>query len=76
MTRIKAILLALRIEYHWWHIKLGRKQFDALYETGLSLESQQVQKLNDRISKHTWWVMVCEKEYRGRYSKSIGGVLF
>ena len=75
MTRIKAILLALRIEYHWWHIKLGRKRFDALYEAGLTLESPQVQKLNNRISKHIGRVMVCEKEYKDRYSKSIGGVL-
>ena len=76
MTKIKAIILALRIEYHWWHIKYFRKRFDALYAADLPLVSPKVQKLNARISKHAVRVMVYERKYRERYSKSFGGVLF
>lgn len=76
MTRIKAVLLALRIEYHWWHIKRVRKKFDNLYATGVSLCAPRVQKLNTQTSKHVAQVMVCEKKYRDQYSKMIGGVLF
>ena len=76
MRRIKAIVLALRIEYHWWHIKRFRKRFDVLYAAGVPLVSPQVQKLNARASKHAAQVMVYERQYRERYSKSFGGVLF
>ena len=76
MTRIKAILLALRIEYHWWHIKRSRKKFDNLYAAGASLCAPRVQRLNARTSKHVARVMVCEKKYRDRYLKMFDGVLF
>ncbi len=76
MTRIKAILLVLRIEYHWWHIKQGRKKFDDLYDAGLPLGSPQIRDLNARISKHAARVMAYEKKYREQYSKVPGGVLF
>lgn len=76
MRKIRAIVLALRIEYHWWRIKHYRKRFDVLYAAGLTLVSPKVQKLNARISKHAVRVMVYERKYRERYSKSFGGVLF
>ncbi len=76
MTKIKAIILALRIEYHWWHIKRFRKQFDVLYAADVPLVSPKVQKINARASKHAARVMVYERKYRERYSKSFGGVLF
>ena len=76
MRKIKAIILALRIEYHWCHIMRFRKRFDVLYAAGVPLVSPKVQKLNARISKHAARVMVCEKKYREQYSKSLGGVLF
>lgn len=76
MTKIKAVLLALRIEYHWWHIKRGRKKFDNLYAAGVSLCSPRVQRLNAQTSKHVAQVMTCEKKYKDRYSKMFGGVLF
>ena len=76
MRRIKAIVLALHIEYHWWRIKRFRKRFDVLYTAGVPLVSPKVQKLNARISKHAVRVMVYERKYRERYSKSFGGVLF
>lgn len=76
MTKIKAVLLALRIEYHWWHIKRGRKKFDKLNAAGVSLCAPRVQRLNARTSKHVARVMVCEKKYRDQYSKMFGGVLF
>ena len=69
MTRVKAILLVLRIEYHWWHIKQGRKKFDDLYDTGLHLGSPQIQDLNTRISKHAARLMACEKKYMEQYSR-------
>jgi len=76
MRKIRAIVLALRIEYHWWRIKHYRKRFDVLYAAGLTLVSPKVQKLNARASKHAARMMVCEKKYREQYSKSLGGVLF
>lgn len=42
MTRIKAIILALLIEYHWWYIKRGREQFEILYNAGFALNSPQI----------------------------------
>ena len=76
MRRIKAIVLALRIEYHWWHIKRSRKRFDVLYAADVPLVFPKVQKLNARASKHAARVMVSEKKYRDQYSKSFSGVLF
>ena len=76
MRRIKAIVLALRIEYHWWHIKRSRKRFDVLYAADVPLVSPQVQKLNTQISKYAVRVMVCEKKYRDQYSTSFGGNKF
>ena len=75
MTKIKAIILALRIEYHWWHIKHFRKRFDVLYTADVPLVSPQVQKINFRASNHAARVMVCERKYREQYSKSLDGVL-
>lgn len=75
MKKIKAIALALRIEFHWWHIKRYRKRFDKLYEKGENLSSMRMQKLNEQISKHTTAVMRCEKYYSEHYAKSPGGVL-
>ena len=76
MRKIKAIALALRIEYHWWHIKRFRKRFDVLYTADVTLVSPQVQKLNVRASKHAARVMVYERKYREKYSKLFSGVLF
>lgn len=76
MTKIKAVLLALRIEHHWWRINRGRKKFDKLYAAGVPLCAPRVQRLNARTSKHVAQVMVCEKKYRDRYLKMFGGVLF
>ncbi|MBO5779044.1 MAG: hypothetical protein J6R82_05710 [Clostridia bacterium] len=76
MRKIKAIALALRIEYHWWHIKRFRKRFDVLYAAGVPLVSPKVQKLNRRTSKHAARTMLYEKKYREKYSRKFGGVLF
>lgn len=67
MRKIKAIVLALRIEYHWRRIKHYRKKFDALYDAGDSLGSVRVQELNRRISKHTTCVMVYDRYYIDHY---------
>ena len=75
MKKIKAIALALRIAFHWWHIKLYRKRFDKLYDKGEQLSATRVQKLNEQISKHTTAVMRCEKYYDNHYAKSLNGVL-
>ena len=75
MAKIKAIILALRIEYHWWHIRLGRKHFRKLYSAGFSLGSPQILKLNKRVSMHAVRAMICEKTYREKYSETVGGVL-
>ena len=76
MTKIKATILALRIEYHWRCIKQCRRKFDVLSANGFLLESPQIQKLNARAGKHTVRVMVYDKTYRAQYSKLFDGVLF
>ena len=76
MKELKLKTLAIIIEYHWWRIKRFRKRFDVLYAADVPLVSPQVQKLNARASKHAARVMVYERKYRERYSKSFGGVLF
>ncbi len=75
MRKIRAIVLALRIEYHWWRIKHYRKRFDVLYAAGLTLVSPKVQKINRSASKHTSVVMRCKRYYAEHYEKSLGGVL-
>ena len=67
MTKIKAIILALRIEYHWWHIKRYRRKFDALYRSGTDLCSEKIQKLNKLVSKHSTAVMKQERYYVDNY---------
>ena len=76
MTRIKAIILALLIEYHWWYIKRGRKQFEILYNAGFALNSPQILELNTQVSTHALCVMIYQRIYREKYSETIGGVLF
>lgn len=75
MTKIKVIILALRIEYHWWHIRRGRKHFKTLYSAGFSLGFPQILKLNKRVSMHAVRVMIYEKTYREKYSETVGGML-
>lgn len=68
MKKILALVLALRIEYHWWHIKLGRKVFDLLYSSGMSLLSMPIQKINNLVSRHSARAMLYEKKYREKYT--------
>lgn len=75
MKKIKAIILALRIEFHWWLIRRYRKRFDALCEMGYGLNSKRIQKLNQKTSTHTAAVMRCQKHYDENYGESFGGVL-
>ena len=75
MRKVKAIILALRIEFHWWHIKHYRKKFDVLYDAGEALGSARVQELNKRTSKHAIAVMRCERYYTEHYSEVFQGVL-
>ena len=73
MTKIKAIILALRIEYHWWHIKRYRKRFDEMYRSGTDLCSDKIQKLNKRVSRHSTAVMKHERYYVDHYINSAKG---
>ena len=75
MFKIKAVILALRIEYHWWYIKLYRQIFDVLFDAGEALSSKRVQTLNRCISRHITRVTVLNRYYKEHYSGAIGGVL-
>ena len=75
MRKVKAYILALLIEYHWWYIKRCRKQFEALYDAGFALNSPQILSLNESASMHVMCVMVYQRIYRENFFELFGGVL-
>ena len=50
--RIRAALLAARIEYHWWFILYYRKRGEKWIDHGEPLNSKRLLRLNDRANVH------------------------
>lgn len=50
--RIRAAMLAARIEYHWWFVLYYRKRGENLIGRGEPLNSKRILRLNDRVNFH------------------------
>ena len=50
--RIRAAVLAARIEYHWWFILSCRKRGEKMIERGEPLDSRRLLRLNERTNFH------------------------
>ena len=61
--RIRAALLAARIEYHWWFILYYQKRGEKLIGRGEPLTSKRLLCLNDRANFHGLRA--------GKYKKSL-----
>ena len=61
--RIRAALLAARIEYHWWFIRYYRKRGENLIGSGEPLTSKRMLRLNDRANFHGLRARKYEKCY-------------
>ena len=61
--RIRAALLAARIEYHWWFILYYRKWGEKRLVRGEPLNSKRLLRLNDRANFHGLRAREYEKFY-------------
>lgn len=61
--RIRAALLAARIEYHWWFVLYYRKRGEKLLGCGEPLNSQRMLRLNGRANFHGLRARKYEKCY-------------
>lgn len=61
--RIRAAVLAARVEYHWWFILYYRKRGENLIGRGEPLNSERVLRLNDRVNFHGLRARKYEKCY-------------
>lgn len=61
--RIRAVVLAARIEYHWWFILHYRKRGKNLLDWGEPLDSKRLFRLNDRLDFHGLRAKKYEKSY-------------
>ena len=75
MLKLKAMILAYRIEYHWWFVTRYRRAMQKLYEKDFALSSPKMLQLSRRFSKHAVFIMKAEKLYEKRYLPIVGGVL-
>ena len=75
MLKLKAMILAYRIEYHWWFVTRYRRAMQKLYEKDFALSSPKMIQLSRRFSKHAVFIMKAEKLYEERYLPIVVGVL-
>ncbi len=68
-----AALLAVNIEYHWSHILRGRRRANQLLDSGISLNSEQMLRLNRRMMHHSLLAMRKEAYYASRFVPSHTG---
>ena len=61
--RIRAALLAARIEYHWWFILRYRKRGEKWIANGEPLDSKRLLRLNERLNFHGLRAKKYEKCY-------------
>ena len=61
--RIRAALLAARIEYHWWFVLYFRKRGEKLLDCGEPLNSPRMLRLNDQANFHGLRARKYEKCY-------------
>ena len=61
--RIRAALLAARIEYHWWFILYYRRRGEKMIDCGEPLNSKRLLRLNDRANCYSLRAREYEKCY-------------
>ena len=66
--RIRAAMLAARIEYHWWFVLYYRKKGESLLDRGEPLNSNRLLRLNDRANYHGFSARKCEKCYENLHA--------
>ena len=61
--RIRAALLAARIEYHWWFVLFYRRRGEKWLGCGEPLNSKRMLRLNDKVNFHGLRAKKQEKRY-------------
>ena len=61
--RIRAALLAARIEYHWWFVLFYRRRGEKWIDGGEPLNSKRMLRLNGRANFHGLRARKYEKRY-------------
>ena len=69
--KVRAFLLAARIEYHWWWILRGRKQGKAWIDHGETLNSPRMIRLNSHLNHHGRIAKQFEKYYAEHYLQNL-----
>ncbi|MDO4841652.1 MAG: hypothetical protein Q3982_03130 [Phoenicibacter congonensis] len=64
---IGKLIMAYRLEYHWWFIMRYRKRMRKLYDNGESLSSPRMLRLNSKSGNHHVFVMKNEKLFEELY---------
>ena len=75
MKKIKATILAVRIEYHWLFVLQYKKKVHKILAKGAPLKSPKVLKLTKRLTYHSEIIMRYNAYYEEKYAPSLGGVL-
>ena len=75
MIKLKALILAYRIEFRWLFVVLYRRLMEKLYANGEELNSPKMLRLYMRLSRHTTFIMKAEQKYEQQYFPIVGGVL-
>ena len=65
--KLKAALLAARIEYHWWFILRCRKRGERWLSGGEPLSSKRLLRLSRRIDRHGLKVRQYGRFYETHY---------
>ena len=75
MIKLKALILAYRIEFRWLFVILYRRLMEKLYANGEELNSPKMLHLYGRLSRHTTFIMKAEQKYEQQYFPIVGGGL-
>jgi len=75
VIKLKALILAYRIEFRWLFVILYRRLMEKLYANGEELNSPKMLHLYGRLSRHTTFIMKAEQKYEQQYFPIVGGVL-
>lgn len=75
MIKLKARILAYRIEYHWWMVMRYRQIMGLLFRLEKKLNSPGILWLNKKASRHALFIMNAERRYEEHFYPVVGGVL-
>ena len=66
MKHLYGFWLALRIEYHWCYILRYRKRGIGVIESGVALNSPELIKLSQKITRHGMVALRLQDEYENK----------